>query len=47
MTTVRERGTRRQYLAIAIAVVCSSKDDRQKPVSWLEERLLGDAGSPP
>ncbi|MEU6261808.1 hypothetical protein [Saccharopolyspora shandongensis] len=47
MTTMRKRGTRRQYLAAAIVVVCSSNDDHQKPFSWQEESLLGGAGSPP
>ncbi|WP_219152254.1 hypothetical protein [Amycolatopsis sp. TNS106] len=47
MMTMRERGARRQYLAAAFAVVCSSNDDHQKPLSWQEESLLGGAGSPP
>jgi hypothetical protein len=46
MTNMWERGTQRQYLVAAIAVVCSSNDHR-KPFSWHEQDLLNSAGSPP
>jgi hypothetical protein len=46
VTNMRERGTQRQYLAVAIAVACPS-NDRRKPVSWQEQDLLSGAGSPP
>ncbi|QWF85680.1 hypothetical protein HUW46_09160 [Amycolatopsis sp. CA-230715] len=47
MTDMRKRMTRRQYLAAASVLACSSNVDHQKPFSWQEKSLLGDAGSPP
>jgi hypothetical protein len=46
MTTMRERGTQRRYLATAIAVVCSLKDDR-KFFSWNEPVSESGTGSAP
>ncbi len=38
MTSMRKRGTQRQYFGSAIAAVCPSDDHRQ-PVLWREPRV--------
>ncbi|TCO55946.1 hypothetical protein EV192_107371 [Actinocrispum wychmicini] len=47
MTDMRKRGTRRQYLAAAFGVVCSSNADSRKPLSCQEQEILSGEGSSP
>jgi len=46
MTKMRERGTHCQYLAVAVAAMCPSNDQRN-PLSWSVEGIPSREGFPP